>query len=171
MFDIHPLREQLENYFAGQPAVLLAYLFGSHARGQGGPLSDIDIGVLHEQGLDKKASFELRLALTGDLMGVFHENNVDVVILNEAPLALAYRVLRDGVLLYARDEQTRILYQADTVSRYLDFKPLIDYQNRAILERARKGELRNGHNPHHGSLERYRQMRKRFGWFPGDVAR
>jgi hypothetical protein len=117
--------------------------------------------VLHEQGLDKTASFELRLALIGDLMGLFHENDVDVVILNEAPLPLAYRVLRDGVLLYGRDEQTRILYQADTVSRYLDFKPFIDYQNRAILERARKGELRNGHNPHHGSLEHYRQMRER----------
>lgn len=163
MFDINLFREQLRDYFAGQPAVLLAYLFGSHARGQANPLSDLDIGVLHEQSLDRKASFDLRLSLIGDLMGIFHENDVDVVILNEAPLPLAYRVLRDGLLLYARDEQTRILYQADTVSRYLDFKPFVDYQNRAILERARRGELRNGYNPHHGSLERYRQTRKRLG--------
>jgi predicted nucleotidyltransferase len=166
MFDIDQYREQLQIYFAGQPAVLLAYLFGSHARGQGSPLSDIDIGVLHEQGMDKKVSFDLRLALIGDLMGIFHENDVDVVILNEAPLALAYRVLRDGVLLYGRDKQTRVLYQADTVSRYLDFKPFIERQERTILERARRGELLYGYDPYRDQIARYRRSREKLGKIP-----
>ena len=36
----------IEQYFAALDEVVLAYLFGSHARGEAGPLSDIDIAVL-----------------------------------------------------------------------------------------------------------------------------
>ena len=36
----------LEAYFAALDDVVLAYLFGSYARGQAGPLSDVDVAVL-----------------------------------------------------------------------------------------------------------------------------
>ena len=92
---------------------------------------------------------------------ITYGETIDVVVLNVAPLALRYRVLRDGKVLTCRDEQVRILYQADTVSRYLDFKPVIEQHERAILERARRGELFNGYNPYRGALARYRQQRQR----------
>ena len=92
---------------------------------------------------------------------ITYGETIDVVVLNVAPLALRYRVLRDGKVLTCRDEQVRILYQADTVSRYLDFKPVIEQHERAILERARRGELLNGYNPYRGALARYRQQRQR----------
>ncbi|MFN3331828.1 MAG: hypothetical protein ACK47M_04890 [Caldilinea sp.] len=38
---------------------------------------------------------------------------------------------------------------------------MIDRHERAILERARRGELLNGHNPYRGALARYRQQRER----------
>jgi predicted nucleotidyltransferase len=170
MFDINQFRGQMHSYFAGQPAVVLAYLFGSHARGKPHAHSDIDIAVLHRPELDKDASFDLRLDLIGDLMGLLHTNDVDVIILNRAPLTLAYRVLRDGVNLFARDEEVRILYQATTISHYLDFKPFVDYQDRMILERARKGQLRNGRYADHDPLTRYRQMRERLGIVQNDGA-
>ncbi len=141
--------------------VVLAYLFGSHARGQAGPLSDIDVAVLLVDGLDDSHAFEKRLALMDHISHHMQTNEVDVLILNEAPLALAYRVLRDGVLIYCRDEARRVGFTARTVSMYLDFKPILERHERAILERARKGELLNGHNPHHDALERYRQLCER----------
>jgi len=158
-FSLH--NSALQNYFDSLDTVLLAYLFGSYARDQAGPLSDVDIAVLLAGDPNAERCFEMRLQLIGGVMDLLHFNDVDVIILNQAPLALCYRVLRDGVLLCGRDEQTRIKFTARTVSEYLDFKPVIERHERAILERARRGELLNGYNPHRGALERYRQMRQR----------
>lgn len=150
----------LNTYFANQDEVIFAYLFGSVARGQAGPLSDVDVAVLARDGLDSPTLFELRIRLIDDLIHLLGTEAVDVVIMNQAPLALNYRVFRDGVQLFCRDRQRRVLYQADIVSRYLDFKPFLDRYERAILDRARRGDLLNGYNPHRGSLDRYRQLRQ-----------
>ena len=41
--DLSAHKAALEGYFRARPGVVLAYLFGSYARGQAGPLSDVDI--------------------------------------------------------------------------------------------------------------------------------
>lgn len=156
------LIEKANSYLAGQQDVLLAYLFGSYGREAATPLSDIDVGLLLIETLSTQNRFERRLTVGLDLQRIFHSNDVDVVILNDAPLALAYRVLRDGQILCCRDEDIRVQYTASTVGRYLDFKPFIERHQQAILERARRGELLNGHNPYHGALARYRQGRTSF---------
>lgn len=66
-------------------------------------------------------SFDMRLEIIGDLMGILRIKDVDVVLLNQAPLALRYRVLRDGVLLYCRDPNIRVEFTAHTVSAYPGF--------------------------------------------------
>jgi predicted nucleotidyltransferase len=147
--------------FAAYDDVCLAVLYGSHARRTAGPLSDVDVAVLLERPVDPALYFERRLDLIGRLMQALNTNEVDVVILNQAPLALQYRVVRDGVVLYARHHDHLIEFMAQTVSRYLDFKPVIERHERAILARARQGDLLNGYNPHRGALERYRQLRER----------
>lgn len=167
MPDAHPLVDDLRTAFwrleeAGMlDDVVLVYLFGSQARGQGGPLSDVDIAVLLADGAPEAEAFEKRLTLMAEIGHQLGRNDVDVLILNHSPLALAYRVLRDGLLLYCRDEARRVAFTAKTVSMYLDFKPILERHERAILERARRGELLHGYNPHHGTLERYRQLRER----------
>ena len=141
--------------------VVLAYLFGSQARGQAGPLSDVDIAILLAEGVPEIEAFEKRLMLMAEIGHQLGRDIVDMLILNHSPLALAYRVLRDGILLYCLDEAKRIAFTAQIVSMYLDFKPTLERHERAILERARRGELLHGYNPHHGALERYRQLRER----------
>lgn len=56
-------RTELEQVFASDGHVLVAYLFGSQARGQAGPLSDVDIAVLFDDALPAEQSFEQRLNL------------------------------------------------------------------------------------------------------------
>lgn len=141
--------------------VVLGYLFGSMARSQEGPLSDVDIAILLADEVTRNEAFEKRLTLMTEIGHQLGRNDVDVLILNHSPLALAYRVLQDGLLLYCRDEAQRIAFTAQIVSLYLDFKPILERHERAILERARKGGLLHGYNPHHGALERYRQLRER----------
>ena len=154
--------ENLEGYFSEQPEVLLAYLFGSYGRGRASTLSDIDIAVLLPAEMLPAERFEYRLSFGLEIGRRLQHNEADIVILNDAPLALAYRVLRDGQLLYCRDENVRIQYRARIVDRFLDFKPFIERHHQAILNRARRGELLDGYNPYHGALERYRQGRTRF---------
>jgi uncharacterized protein len=160
-----PLRD-LKTYFASQTNVALAYLFGSHARGQSTPLSDIDVAVLLTPDVPTDHYFDERLRIMGDLMDLLNFNEVDVAILNQAPLALAYRVLRDGVLLHSVNQDVRVQYTARIVSLYLDFKPVIERHERAILQRARQGKLFDGHHSNQGALERHRQRRQRLKGAP-----
>ena len=170
MLDITSYQSDLYHYFASQDDVLLAYLFGSYARRQAGPLSDLDIAVLLAGRSNDDRCFDTRLTIIGDLMALFHFNEVDVVVLNQAPATLRYRVVRDGIILYSRDEDERAEFTARTVSEYLDFKPFLERHERVILDRARKGELTHGHNPHRGALERYRQQRERIKRSPDPLS-
>jgi predicted nucleotidyltransferase len=45
------------------PQVVAAYLIGSRARGSSGPLSDVDVAVLHESDLTPHDRLDLRLSL------------------------------------------------------------------------------------------------------------
>jgi predicted nucleotidyltransferase len=148
---------ELQPIFDQEPAIVLAYLFGSYARGQANSLSDVDIAILLKGQPSADQCFEIRMDMMGRIMDRLQMNEVDVAILNQASLALRYRVLRDGKLLFCRDENARIAFTAQTVSRYLDFKPIIDLFDDAILIKAQKGELTRGYNPYRGALERYRR--------------
>jgi predicted nucleotidyltransferase len=165
-FNLDEHKPALEAYFAALDDVVLAYLFGSHARGQAGPLSDVDVAVLLADRPDDGRCFDRRLEIMGGLMDILRLNDVDVAILNQTPLALRYRVVRDGALLFCRDHQAMIEFRVRTVNEYLDFKPVIEQHERAILQRARKGQLLHGYNPHRGALERYRRLRERLKGTP-----
>ncbi len=142
-------------YFRRRGDVLLAYLYGSYARGTAGPLSDVDVAVLLEGAPDARERFQARLDVTGAGMEILERDDVDVAVLNEAPLALAFRVIYDGVLLHARSRAARRDYVARITIEYLDFQPCLALWERAVFERARRGELTRGPNPHRGALDRY----------------
>jgi predicted nucleotidyltransferase len=160
-FNLNEHRDALAACFAAVDDVLVAYLFGSQARGEAGALSDVDIAVLLKPQIEDHNYLDARLQITSDVARLLATDDVDVLILNEAPPALAYAVLRDGVLLFCRDPETRITFYVRTVNGYLDFKPILERHERAILERARRGELLNGYNRHRGALERYQRVRER----------
>lgn len=54
-------------FLASQGDVAAAYLFGSLARGQGHPQSDVDVAVLLREGPDRSGMFERQLRLMGEL--------------------------------------------------------------------------------------------------------
>lgn len=162
VLDISSIQTVLVPYFAAQEQIAVAYLFGSVARGQASPLSDIDIAILLQSPQDAAARFSLRLRVTKDIKALVRDRDIDVIVLDDVPLAVSYRVIRDGVVLNCNNEQLRIEWTASTVSRYLDFKPFIDRHEKTVLDRVRRGDLLHGYNPHRGSIDRYRQLRERF---------
>jgi predicted nucleotidyltransferase len=121
----------LAKLFQDIPQVCLAYLFGSRAGGNVGPLSDYDFGVLLDHGAEIPP---LRDELTHVLVTHLGIDRVDVVILNEAPIELAYAVIAQGVVLYQRDLATRVEYEATVMGLYGDYLPVLRQQRREILQ-------------------------------------
>ena len=113
--------------------VVAAYLFGSQASGQTTALSDVDVAVLLEPGVAAPGMVQARLI--SDLMLVFHRSDVDVVVLNRAPILLRQRVIGPGRVLYCRDDTARVRFEVATRREYVDTQPLSERQDAALLER------------------------------------
>jgi Uncharacterized conserved protein len=95
--------ERVAGVLKRHPSVLAALLFGSRARGSPVEGSDFDIAVLAEQPLTLE-ELEAIVAELAAALGV-PADKVDVVDLQAAPNELLYKVIRDGKLLYASDEE------------------------------------------------------------------
>ena len=136
-FDLAVLRQYFDQDETPQGDVLAAYLFGSLARGQGLPSSDVDIAVLLERGLDPERSVESQLQLElhlEDLAG----RPVQVTILNRASPFLVYQVLKDGVLFYERDRSERIAFQVRALKIYFDLQPRLESLQQAAIKRIKE---------------------------------
>jgi predicted nucleotidyltransferase len=124
---------RLTEALAAEPGVVVAYLFGSRARGTSHSQSDIDVAVLFADSVDAhERELDLRATL-GD--------NVDLVVLNDAPVSLAYRVLRDGVLLVSHDDAARIEHWVRTVDRYIDMAPMRRAFDEGLRHRLAEGRF------------------------------
>jgi predicted nucleotidyltransferase len=102
--------------------LVCAYLFGSYARGEIAPESDVDVAVLFERdpprtlaGLHLDLADDLRVAVGGP---------VDLVVLNRAPADLIHRVLRDGILILERDRAARIRFEVRARNAYFHAYPV-----------------------------------------------
>ncbi|WP_447974746.1 type VII toxin-antitoxin system MntA family adenylyltransferase antitoxin [Nitrospira sp. Kam-Ns4a] len=128
------VRARIRAYCARRPEIVAAYLFGSAARGQAGPLSDLDVAFL----LDRRrahlcGSLAYQAARLSDLMAVLRTTKVDLTLLPcESPI-LAHRVLRDGTLLFSRDARQRRVFEEHVIRTFLDLKPFYDLQTRRFF--------------------------------------
>lgn len=120
--DRSEIENELREYFSRRADVAAAYLFGSLAREEPGA-ADVDVAVLFREdpprtleglGLDIDSDLEQRLNL-----------DVDVVVLNRAPVDLVHRVLRDRVLLSENSPSTRIRFEVDARNAYFDLEPIL----------------------------------------------
>jgi predicted nucleotidyltransferase len=93
------LRE-LHSFFRREESVVVAYLFGSVAKGAAGRLSDVDVAVVFSKGYD--LTLDYRLYLMGELAEIIGRET-DVVVLNEVPPLLRYEVIKRWKILYCKD--------------------------------------------------------------------
>ena len=122
---------RLTRVLAQRREVLDAYLFGSHARGLARTDSDIDVAVYIDETMAADGHWGYRAGLATDLMVAIGTDDVDVVVLNEAPILLYHRVLRDGVRLLSRDLRATTRRAGQALSRYFDFLPQLDKMDAA----------------------------------------
>lgn len=132
-------QKQIVAYLASRPNVLVAYLFGSLARGGATSRSDFDLAVLLNAGLSCREQVECQLDLMVVLDG-FSDREVQVTLLNTASPMLAYQVLREGLPLYAREDGERIAFEVRAMKRYFDVKPRLDFYREHLLRRLLGGQ-------------------------------
>lgn len=68
--------------------------------------------------MPKKDRFDLELKLMSDIAILIKRNKIDLIILNEAPLLLAYNIIKTGIILKS-DEVERVKFETKVLSRYL----------------------------------------------------
>ena len=102
--------------------IKFAYLFGSAAREDAAPLSDIDIAVFLPRGTRKFYS-ETRLSIHADLCRMLKRNDIDLLILNTASnIILLDEIIRQGVVIYERDSNLREEFELKILHQAIDFK-------------------------------------------------
>src|SRR3989344_6547323 len=114
-------KAQIISIIKSHSEIKLAYLFGSRATGDIGPMSDYDF-AFYMDGLDKNQRFDLRLKLDHEIGHILQVNAVDIVILNDADLPeLKYDIIREGIVLH-EEEPYLLMIEPDITNQYFDFK-------------------------------------------------
>ena len=121
--DAAAIESKLRTFFAADARGTIAvYLFGSVARREARPDSDVDVGLLFDvppPGTLDAPQFGIEAELER-LLG----RRVQVVALNRAAADLVHRVLRDGVLVLDRDRAARIRFEVRSRNEYFDMAPI-----------------------------------------------
>lgn len=113
-----PLVSHLVSRAQDDPDVLAVILFGSRARGDAGAESDVDVClVLVPDRADEPRRTEKRL----DYLGRF---DLDVSVFQALPLAVRSRVLKEGKVLFARDQEALYDVAIRTARAWERFRPI-----------------------------------------------
>ena len=115
------LKASIPDAFRGEP-VLFAYLYGSHARGDTHPRSDVDVAVYLDPSVPATAHLGQALAIAGQVERSAGIGPVEVLVLNSAPLPVVGRVIEERVVIYSRDEPARVEFESVRHRQFLDFE-------------------------------------------------
>lgn len=131
-------------HLATDERVQLVYLFGSAADPSRTAVRDVDLAVLTKPAVP----FDELMRIRADLIAATGVE-IDLVLLNHAPVVLAHEVADSGRCLYARDADVELEFVTRARSRYWDFKPFLDTQWQLAGERLHE----RGHERPHGSAD------------------
>ena len=155
------LRQRAREAVEEIPGISTLLLFGSRARGEERPDSDLDVAVLPTaEHRGDHARFKLRGRIASALAELAPRGRVDVVFLDKAPDVLRQRVMEHGRLLLCRDAAAWRALRHRTMREYGDREWVRDLLRRGLRRRLLEGR-RDGRSAHtFQSLERA-------GWLPG----
>lgn len=124
--DIRKKIDSLGDLFLSDSNTIFSYLFGGLLKERASPLSDVDLSVY----LKNPKRFDY-LELYGRISRVLGTDEIDLVILNNAPLALAGRILQNRKVLIDKNPFLRHKYESLILREFFDFQ----IKERDILKR------------------------------------
>ncbi|MCD6348068.1 MAG: nucleotidyltransferase domain-containing protein [Candidatus Korarchaeota archaeon] len=118
--DLDRLMERLRSH----EKVLAVILFGSTVRGEVTPLSDVDLAVVIE---DPTPEDEAEL-------GSLYSQKIDLVLFHRLPPYIQFEVLREGKVLYLRDEEKFNEIKFRAIRTYLEHSRMYRRAREMLLE-------------------------------------
>jgi len=114
--DIHSRIGLLTDLFMKDSNIVFAYLFGGLAGEQRKPFSDVDLAIYVKN--VKKLDY---LSLLSKISKILRTDEIDLVVLNSAPVSLAGRSLQTRKVLVDQDPFLRHKYESQTLREFFDF--------------------------------------------------
>jgi len=103
-------------------AVAAVYLFGSAAKGEAGPLADLDVAVLFSKE-DAGHLHDLKFKIYADLCRSLKRNDIDLLVLNNASnLIIKDEIVRNGIVVHDRDPAAREDFEVRVIHSCIDFR-------------------------------------------------
>jgi predicted nucleotidyltransferase len=99
--------------------IIFAYLFGGLTKGDVKPFSDIDLAVYLR---DNEHLGEYKLQLFDRLTQALGTSELDLIILNSAPISLTGRILQTRQVLVDKEPFLRHNYESLILRDFFDFK-------------------------------------------------
>ena len=129
---VDPVVDRVLNKAKTDEAILAVILFGSLARGEQTSTSDVDLClVLHPSHAIKSEQLSVR----EDYLP-FLSRRLDIRVFQQLPLYIRKRVLKEGRVVFCRDEDALYEVGYRTARAFEEFKP---YYRRYLEEVARAG--------------------------------
>ncbi|HCO39563.1 MAG TPA: nucleotidyltransferase domain-containing protein [Aquificaceae bacterium] len=122
--ELQKIIEEVKNH----PKVVAIYLFGSYARGEEKPLSDIDIAVILKDP-DKKDEADI---------GSLYSEKIDLVLFHRLPLHIQYEVFKYGKELFVRDEDYLLELKLAVLRKYLEYSRVYNYMQSEVLRGSKR---------------------------------
>lgn len=136
------LRQRIQDFLAreGEGTLVSAYLFGSVAEGSSHRESDVDVGVVLRRSLlpDRLARSQERVRLLSGLMEATGRNEIDLVVLNDAPPRFRRAVALRGERLLCLDAEGDVVFRRDAQLLAADLDVFLRRMDPLKLEALRK---------------------------------
>ena len=98
------------------PKLKAIYVFGSFAKGEANKDSDIDIGIISEDGLSPSLTFDIAQQLA-----VLLNRDVDLLDIEHVPLVMQFQIISTGKNIYAKYPVELLEFETRIISMYQRF--------------------------------------------------
>lgn len=119
--NIEPQIGALVRYLEAQDDILAAYLYGSYGTAHQTALSDVDLALLFYR--ERRPDLRRLLSLEADIASICGEDDVNVLVLNDADVILQHRVLETGRPLLEKDPVAVSDFRERVFVIHGDFEP------------------------------------------------
>lgn len=129
------IQQQLAPFFRDRKEVMVAYLYGSVVSQE--TFHDVDVAILCEPSFcHSLEAFSRVLRWGSEAEKLLHPRRpLDLRLLNEAPVSFQHEVIRTGVVIFERNRDERVIFEAQVMTLYMDFLPTQRFFNEFVLRK------------------------------------
>ncbi len=132
--DKKEVKEKIGEIVSRFEDVDVAYVFGSFLDCD--RFNDIDVAIVISREMNPYRRFKFAMEIARKLEREIKPRfEFDVKILNYSPVEFQHEVIKKGRMVFIRDENRRIEYEAKLISTYLDVKDMYEFLDKKFLAR------------------------------------